>query len=116
MYSVDDIAGVFLIIIADAVYITIGFAAALLACKLCITNSGGNPSKAIQHSGILCIETVTQTIVNAIQLASDLLRIESLLHFSAGQRAIVAIAPAVITPAAYAKQEQEEDDYPILLS
>lgn len=102
----DDIAGVFLRIVAYAVNVPVGLTATLLGGELGFSDGRGDPGKPVQHGGVLGVEPIAQAVCDAVQLASHLCGVKSLLHLGFGEGVVVPGKPVSTN----AKQEQKQDD------
>lgn len=125
--GIYDVAGVAGIFIPDRVNVAVGLTAALLRVKPglvdvlvdsieALTQVFLNSVEPIQHASVHGVEAITQTVLQAVELAHDVLVVESSLDLSAGSKLFTEVpvskaAPSAVSPGQ--KEEQEEHPHSI---
>nr|DAE38862.1 MAG TPA: hypothetical protein [Caudoviricetes sp.] len=122
--GIDNVASVACILIAHRINVSVGFAAALLSGKTALSDVVVhavealaqlvlNTIHALQHGGVLSVETITQASLDAPHRVFQLVVVQAIVQLSTGQstlsRCVVAKAKATATPGKQEEQEEHPD-------
>lgn len=122
--GIYDVAGVAGIFIPDRVDVAVGLTAALLRVKPSLVDVLVdfiealaqvflNSVEPIQHASVHGVEAITQAVLQTIELAHDVLVVESPLDLSAGSKLFTEVPVSKATPSAVSPgQKEEQEEHP----